>query len=101
MVEPLSPATGWGVLHLFCKVGPAADGEAVTAAVKAATGDDHQVVPVATLGHKADIGFVALGPDLWRLRRFQGAIQAVGLDLVDSYVSPTEVSEYAKGMPPE
>ena len=53
------------------------------------------------LGHKADIGFMALGPDLWRLRAFQAAIQGAGLELVASYVSLTEVSEYAKGMPEE
>jgi hydrogen peroxide-dependent heme synthase len=53
------------------------------------------------VGHKADICLLALGPDLWRLRRFQSAVAAAGLDLVDSYVSLTEVSEYAEGMPEE
>ncbi len=94
-------AGGWGVLHLFCQAGPAVDVEAVTSAVKAAQGDDHQVVSIAVLGHKADVGFLALGPDLWRLRAFQTAVNAAGLVVVDSYVSLTEVSEYAKGMPPE
>ena len=36
-----------------------------------------------------------------RLRQLQTALQAAGLDVVDSYVSITEVSEYAKGMPEE
>ena len=31
----------------------------------------------------------------------QTALQHAGLDVVDSYVSLTEVSEYAKGMPEE
>jgi chlorite dismutase len=101
MVEPLAPGTGWGVLHLFCKVTPATDREAVVAAVKAAGEGDHQVVPFAVLGHKADLGFLALGPDLWPLRRLQTALQGAGLDVVHSYVSLTEVSEYAKGMPEE
>jgi chlorite dismutase len=35
------------------------------------------------------------------LRALQSALPAAGLDVVDSYVSLTEVSEYAKGMPPE
>jgi chlorite dismutase len=60
-----------------------------------------QVVTVAVLGHKADIGFMALGPDLWRLRRLQSDLQQAGLTVVDSYVSLTEVSEYAKGIPDE
>lgn len=98
---PLFPASGWGVVHLFCKVGPGVDGQAVVSAVKEAQGDDHQVVPFAVLGHKADLGFLALGPDLWRLRRLQSALQQAGLEVVDSYVSLTEVSEYAKGMPAE
>jgi len=53
------------------------------------------------LGHKADVAFMALGPDLWALRRFQSALSGAGLELVSSYVSLTEVSEYAKGVPEE
>jgi hydrogen peroxide-dependent heme synthase len=97
--EPVSPTTGWGVLHLFCRPTPGLDVEAVRAAVKATSESRHQVVPVAMLGHKADVAFMALGPDLRQLRRFQSAIHAAGLALTDSYVSLTEVSEYAKGMP--
>jgi chlorite dismutase len=99
MPEPLVPATGLGVLHLFCTVGADADRAAIEAAVKAAGDDDLQVVPVATLGHKADLAFMVLGPDLWRLKAFQTAIAAAGLVVVDSYVSLTELSEYAQGVP--
>jgi len=56
---------------------------------------------VALLGHKADIGLMALGADMWSLRRFQTAVQMAGLELVGSYVSMTEVSEYAAGVPDE
>jgi len=90
---------GWGVLHLFCKAGPRADAEEITAAVKQAEAAGDQVVPVAILGHKADLAFMALGDDLWRLRHLQGALGAAGLDIVDSYVSLTELSEYAQGVP--
>lgn len=99
MTDAVTPSEGWGALHLFCKVRPGADAEAVRTAVKAATGDEHQVVPVAVLGHKADVGFLAIGPDLWRLRQLQSDLTAAGLDVVDSYVSLTEVSEYAAGAP--
>ena len=99
--EPVSPSVGWGVLHLFCKARPDLDAEAVRTAVKAAQTGDHQVVAFAVLGHKADLGFLALGPDLWRLRQLQSALQAAGLDVTASYVSLTETSEYAKGMPEE
>jgi hydrogen peroxide-dependent heme synthase len=101
MPEPLEPTVGWGVLHLFFRVAPLSDAEAVTAAVKAAEADGVQVVPVAVLGHKADLCVMALGPEQWRLRELQTALIASGLDLVDSYVSLTEISEYAQGVPDE
>jgi chlorite dismutase len=101
MSEPVVPGTGWGVVHLFCKPTPTLDNEAVVAAVKTCQAADHQVIPVSVLGHKADVCFMALGPD-WRvLRSFQTALRHAGLEVVDSYVSLTEVSEYAKGMPEE
>jgi peroxiredoxin len=99
MVEPVTPSEGWGVLHLFCKVRPGVDAEAITSAVKAANEGDHQVVTFAVLGHKADLGFLAVGPDLWRLRALQTELQASGLEIVDSYVSLTELSEYSATVP--
>jgi chlorite dismutase len=92
---------GLSVVHLFAKTTPAVDREAVTAAIKAAEADDCQVITAALLGHKADIAFMSLAPD-WRTQRaLQTALDRAGLDVVDSYVSITEVSEYAKGMPEE
>ena len=99
MAEPLVPSTGLGVLHLFCTVGPDTDRAAVEAAVGKAVAEGLQVVPVAVLGHKADLAFMALGPDWWQLKAFQTAVTDAGLVLVDSYVSLTELSEYAKGLP--
>ena len=100
MPAPLEPSVGWGVLHLFCKVG-LADAEAVTAAVKAAEADGVQVVTAAMLGHKADVALMALGADLWRLRGLQTDLEGAGLDIVDSYVSLTELSEYNPDPPEE
>jgi chlorite dismutase len=99
MTEPVSPTQGLGVVHLFCKLTALVDREAVVAAVKHAEADGDQVVCVAMLGHKADLALMALGDDLWRLRRLQTELQAGGLDVVDSYVSLTEISEYAQGVP--
>lgn len=95
------PREGWGVLHLFCRASGEVDAEAVRAAVKVMEADDYQVVPFAVLGHKADLGFMALGPDLWRLRAFQSGIASAGLEIVYSYFSITEISEYAGDLPPE
>jgi hydrogen peroxide-dependent heme synthase len=91
--------TGLGVLHLFLTPEPHADREAAEAAVKAATSVDAQVVVASILGHKADVAVMALHPDWTVLRALQSGLQAAGLRVVDSYVSLTEVSEYAKGMP--
>jgi peroxiredoxin len=101
MPEPLTPSVGQGVLHLFCSLTPLADAAAISAAVKGCEADGYQVVPAAMLGHKADLGFMALGPDLWRLRRLQTELTDAGLELRDSYVSLTEISEYAQGVPEE
>ncbi|HUW03404.1 MAG TPA: chlorite dismutase family protein [Acidimicrobiales bacterium] len=101
MPAPAQPSIGLGVLHLFCRPTAHADRQAIHAAVKGCVADDHQVVTVATLGHKADLGVMAVGIDLWRLRRLQTELQGAGLDVVDSYVSLTELSEYAAGVPDE
>jgi chlorite dismutase len=100
-IDPLLPSEGWAVLHLFCKVTPTTDAEAVTAAVKTAEEADQQVVSFAVLGHKADLGFMVIGADIVAVRRSQGGLARSGLDIVSSYVSLTEVSEYARGMPAE
>ncbi len=101
MTAALSPSVGWGVLHLFCKIGPDADGGAVAAAIKEAQEGDHQVVAFSVFGHKADLGVMALGPDWRRLRGLQSRLQRSGLEVVSSYVSLTEISEYSQGMPEE
>ena len=98
---PLCPRTGWGVLHLFCKPRPGAEIRSLLAAIDAARKDGGQVVTAAMLGHKADLCVLALGPDLRRLRHLQTELQVSGLDIADSYVSLTEVSEYATGVPEE
>jgi chlorite dismutase len=101
MTESLSPSVGWGVLHLFFRTTPDTRRTEVEAAFKEAEAAGDQAIPVAMLGHKADLAVMALSEDLWRLRRLQTALVAAGLDLVDSYTSLTELSEYAQGVPEE
>ena len=86
---------------MFWKLTPRSDAEAVVAAVKASEGSGVQAVTFAVLGHKADLGLMLLAPDLVVLRQAQSALALAGLELTGSYVSLTEVSEYARGMPPE
>jgi chlorite dismutase len=96
------PSEGWGVLHLFYSVdrdrSAAEPGGAkrVLDAVGALERDGHQALVSATLGHKADLGIMALGPDLARLQAFQAELASVpALRPASSFVSLTELSEYA------
>ena len=94
------PSEGWGVLHLFYRVDRArADAEPggakhVLDAVASLEVDGHQVLVFAVLGHKAELGVMALGPDVARLQAFQLELAAAPLSLEWSYVSLTERSEY-------
>jgi len=96
----VTPSLGWGVLHLYYRVDrsradrdPAA-GKHIIDAVAALEADGHQALCLAVLGHKADLGVIALGPDLARLHRFQQELLAAPIEPVWSYVSLTELSEY-------
>jgi len=99
-MDPVQPSVGWGVLNLFYRVDrdraerdPEA-GKRVTDAVQSLVDDGHQALLFVVLGHKADLGVMALGPDLARLHAFQQELTGTPLTLVDSYVSLTELSEY-------
>jgi hydrogen peroxide-dependent heme synthase len=99
-VDSVNASVGWGVLHLFYRVDreraerdPGA-GKHIRDAFAALEADGHQALALAMLGHKADLGVIALGPDLARLQRFQHELLAAPLEPVYSYVSLTEQSEY-------
>ena len=97
----MSPSVGMAVLHLFGHPAAEFDGQAVIAAVNTAQGRGVQVVSVSMLGHKADVAFMAVASDMRELRKFQTAVQTAGVFITDSYVSITEVSEYAANVPEE
>lgn len=87
------------MLHLFARTEREPDVALLRKAVGAATADGYQIVPVAVLGHKADLCLMVIGPDQWRLRSFQSEVHEAGLSVCGSYVSVTEVSEYAAEVP--
>jgi len=94
------PSEGWGVVHLLYNVDRGrAEAEPggtkrVLDAIASLEADDHQVLVFTVLGHKAEIGIMALGPDIARLQAFQHELAAAPLSLEWSYVSLTERSEY-------
>ena len=93
--------TGVCVLHLFCSPTAKVDRAALTSAIADATSADCQVITAAMLGHKADIGVMAISNNMAVLHSLQINMQRAGLNIRDSYLSITEVSEYAKGLPEE
>jgi hydrogen peroxide-dependent heme synthase len=99
-MQPLTPSEGWGVLHLFYRIDrdraerEPGGAKRVLDAVASLTAADHQVLCFAVLGHKADLGVMALGPDLARLQAFEQELTGAPLDPAWSYVSLTERSEY-------
>ncbi|MFM8302734.1 MAG: chlorite dismutase family protein, partial [Actinomycetota bacterium] len=98
--DRVEASSGWGVLHLFYAVDreraeadPASAREVVDA-IDAFADDEHQVLTFTVLGHKADFGVMAIGPDLSRLQTLQQALTRAPVRLAWSYVSLTEASEY-------
>lgn len=101
-MEPVTPSVGWGVTHLYFRVRPSQSpdpgqtGKELVAALEHfESAPDHQVLCSSVLGLKADLGVMALGPDLSRheaLARTLGAMAS--LQPVYSFFSMTELSEY-------
>ncbi len=95
MTEPLPVTVGLNVLHLFGILTPGFERQPLLDACEKLVAEGGLLVPVAILGHKADLGLMALHPDAVVLRRLQSEVRRSGVQLVDSYVSVTEISEYA------
>lgn len=100
--DAVEASHGWGVLHLFYAVDhDRADREAggakriLEAIDTFCAVEPHQIRTFAVLGHKADLGIMAVGPDLARLQALQQDLARGPLRLTWSYVSLTESSEYA------
>ena len=88
------------MLHLFYRVDPrGAEDEPggakrVLEAIDAFVDESHQVLTFTVLGHKADLGVMAVGPDLARLQALQHELARSPMVPMWSYVSMTELSEY-------
>jgi len=100
--DPVEASSGWGVLHLFYRVDarraddePGGAKHALDALERLTADGTHQALTFVVLGHKADLGVMAVGPDLARLQAFQHDLTGAPLVPTWSYVSLTELSEYS------
>jgi len=105
----LVPSAGWPVVHLYYRIDrhrwraldPAARASAVSEYrgwLTACAGEEGlQLVPMAGVT-KADVGVMAIHPDLWRIQQLTQEIAATALGAclvpVFSFLSMTESSEY-------
>lgn len=95
---PLAPAAGWGVVHLLLRTRrlyPINSLGMVAAIEEFRATDPQQVVTFSVLGADAEIGVMALGPDLDALDRLTKRLLAGPVEPVASFFSLTEASEYA------
>ena len=76
-LEPVTPSTGWGVVHLFLRArqGEAGGDRLLEDVTEFAAGDAQQVVVFSVLGARADLGVMALASDLDALDRLTKRIQ--------------------------
>ena len=93
---PVRPSAGWGVVHLMLRAAPGAPGaeEALHAIDAFAAVDPQQVVAFSVLGGRADVGLMAIGPDLDALDGVVKRVLGGPFEPVYSFVSLTELSEY-------
>ena len=100
-MDPLIPSTGLGVLHLFCKAEKSFVKDKLLATINEKKSENFQIIAVSILGHKADFALMMLSNDWVQLRKVERDISNCGTRIIDSYVSLTEISEYAAGVPEE
>lgn len=96
-VEPVIPSRGWGVSHLFlrARTGESGGGDiAHTLRVFEDAAPENQVRAMSVLGGRADIGLLLVAPDLHALDRAVKGVLAGPVDVVYSFLSITEESEY-------
>lgn len=104
-MQPIPTAEGWHVLHIFYRLENAARAKLqplqkdFLSLIQAARKQrDFQILTVSMIGHKADLGFMVLSPDLAALQQFEKQLSALlgpaGAAPAFSYLSMTESSEY-------
>lgn len=95
--EPVVPSSGWGVAHLLLRALPGeGSGIGMQAALRAFTeaAPQNQVRAFSVLGGRADLGMMLVAPNLHDLDVAVKGVTAGPVEVVYSYLSITEESEY-------
>jgi chlorite dismutase len=95
--EPVVPSSGWGVAHLLLRALPGeGSGIGMQAALRAFTeaAPHNQVRAFSVLGGRADLGMMLVAPNLHDLDVAVKGVTAGPVEVVYSYLSITEESEY-------
>lgn len=95
-MNEVRPSTGWGVAHLMLRVRldePGAE-DALEALAEFAAVEPQQVIAFSVLGGGADVGLMLLGPDIDRLDALTKRVLRGPFEVVYSFFSLTEPSEY-------
>ena len=90
------PSEGWGVIHLMLRAdrdAPGAD-EVLAEIARFTATEPQQVIAFSVMGGGADVGLMALSPDLDALDAFTKRVLAGPFEVAYSFVSLTESSEY-------
>ncbi len=95
----MGPTTGLMVVHLGVKIYGAPNILRLKEACEKFTTDENQLVYISPIGSHSEAIFMLLSTDLVAIKKFQRDILSNGFSLEFSYVSITEVSEYAQFMP--
>ncbi len=90
------PSEGWGVVHLLLRVDRGAPGadEVLADIARFTAAEPCQVIAFSVLGARADVGLMALAPDLDALDALTKRVLAGPFEVVYSFFSLTESSEY-------
>ena len=91
------PSSGWGVAHLLLRARPAdGPGAGIEAALRrfADSAPANQVRAFSVLGGSADLGVMLVAPDLHDLDLAVKGVTSGPVEVVYSYLSITEESEY-------
>ncbi len=92
----------WSVLHLGIKKNfKYFDANVLFNGEKNLLSAGHQLISVVLMGSKAQVHLMAIGQSFKANIEFNACVNQSGAELVNSYVSITEISEYAKFLPEE